>query len=919
VKKRERSSIARSRLEKFHLSLLRRINEMRRDSLQELKSTEPTSVKPKRQFDTASQYYRHFQELVMEEAAYVGYSAFRAVGNRISSRNRRANSRLLGTRNADFFSFELAIDTKLSLAALSRANVNHNPVLALRFLTSGEEMNVRGSLVVSLRSDCCGTARTRIGVLCNENGRLPASGKGAAVLIKIWASNESDDWTSIEEEIKAGETWEVTQLSSMLSFQRMHHVTEWRPTPVFMMELIGLPLSTHIRFDDEDDEDRDGGVDNVIPMKKDGKGGGDGRRDEGECEVGEKTAQRARSLKFSYGNEEKDDHLSDTFKMLNPSQKAAITGFLQPHAQSKMTLVQGPPGTGKTRTITELLKILIRKKMRVMVTAPSNKAVQVILSGLKSRLGESNLAAHLVLIGVQEEVSPLHMDVFLHAIPSIFKKRYQATERDVKRALAGFSAQFCTQRDVDTIVRRNHTTECRECSSNLVSVVVRELQEFIKAANRVQSYAPSFYRNRLQNETQRIKSSIRKFDHLLRPLNQDHNVNNSKESKKDEMEGSDAAFDNDDVDVGGWPCKRRELFESVKTNLLGALDAMSDSVSKVDDEAGWGEFERECLNEADVIFATLATAGRSVIRTVKPVEVVVVDEASAAIEPEFLLCLNPRPSRMFIVGDPKQLCAMVSSPNAKRNYLDVPLITRLIEWCGHPFSLLDTQYRMHPQISMFPCRWFYKGLLKDGDNTQNSGRYTVLSQTQIKPFSLVDVKHSRETRTWGGSYHNKDEAKICVRIVRDLVLLLKPNKRSQQAHISIVMIAMYSGQVGLLSQLCRQDMTLANHIVHHHHHHRCPYLRRHRHVSIVVSSVDSFQGSEADVVVLSTVRSNPKNSVGFVSDGRRLNVAITRAKQALVVCAHKDTLLRSRRPHLMELVNEADKRSVIISSDALAL
>ena len=75
-----------------------------------------------------------------------------------------------------------------------------------------------------------------------------------------------------------------------------------------------------------------------------------------------------------------------------------------------------------------------------------------------------------------------------------------------------------------------------------------------------------------------------------------------------------------------------------------------------------------------------------------------------------------RPSRMFVVGDPAQLCAVVNSPEAKRLRLDRPLMSRLIEQCGHDYTMLDTQYRMHPDISAFPRQRFYLGKLYDGKN-----------------------------------------------------------------------------------------------------------------------------------------------------------------------------------------------------------
>lgn len=78
---------------------------------------------------------------------------------------------------------------------------------------------------------------------------------------------------------------------------------------------------------------------------------------------------------------------------------------------------------------------------------------------------------------------------------------------------------------------------------------------------------------------------------------------------------------------------------------------------------------------------------------------------------------------------------------------------------------------------------------------------------------------------------------------------------------SVGILTPYAGQVSVLERMlveCDNDLSSA---------------------SICVSSVDGYQGQEADVIIFSTVRSNPSNTLGFVSDARRLNVAITRAKR----------------------------------------
>jgi len=122
----------------------------------------------------------------------------------------------------------------------------------------------------------------------------------------------------------------------------------------------------------------------------------------------------------------------------------------------------------------------------------------------------------------------------------------------------------------------------------------------------------------------------------------------------------------------------------------------------------------------------------------------------------------------------------------------------------------------------------------------------------------------------------------------------------------ICIITFYSAQVACI----RSKLASA---LHDHHHH------------IRVMTVDSFQGSENDCVILSFVRSNPRNILGFVNDYQRLNVAITRARFLLVAVGNVETLSRSRGNEgessnfVSEFVNNATVRRRVFAASELPL
>ena len=320
----------------------------------------------------------------------------------------------------------------------------------------------------------------------------------------------------------------------------------------------------------------------------------------------------------------------------------------------------------------------------------------------------------------------------------------------------------------------------------------------------------------------------------------------------------------------------------------------------------------EQLNEAQFVFSTLAVCGRQEMRMMKKVEVLVVDEASQAVEAEILVGLLSRPDKCLLVGDPNQLSGTVVSQSARRAGFERSMMWRLMFEAGHPYDMLNTQYRMHPAISQFPNAQFYDSKLRDGvrakDRTitvpvpsrfatfaPSSGAGAAAATLLLQPFSFFDVE-GREERQGGGSLRNILEGKV---VAAALVGLRK------QCGVDVarraVVITFYAAQKRSIQlELARTSMG-----------------------DVQVHTVDSFQGSEADIVLLSFVRTS-RESVGFLKDFRRLNVALTRAKCVCIGVGCAAALLNDRarrgkvngKPaehgHLGKLVEQAEKRGLLV-------
>lgn len=191
---------------------------------------------------------------------------------------------------------------------------------------------------------------------------------------------------------------------------------------------------------------------------------------------------------------------------------------------------------------------------------------------------------------------------------------------------------------------------------------------------------------------------------------------------------------------------------------------------------------------------------------------------------------------------------------------------------GHRPLRLQVQYRMHPALSEFPSTTFYEGSLQNGvaheERTMPQLAFPWVSSS--KPMLFYASLGPEEISASGTSYLNRAEAANVERVVS---LFLKCGVSPAQLGV----VTPYEGQRAYLtSYMVRQGL-----------------LRSELYQEIEVASVDAFQGREKDFILLSCVRSNEGQGLGFVNDPRRLNVALTRARYGLVLFGNPKVLSRS--------------------------
>lgn len=268
------------------------------------------------------------------------------------------------------------------------------------------------------------------------------------------------------------------------------------------------------------------------------------------------------------------------------------------------------------------------------------------------------------------------------------------------------------------------------------------------------------------------------------------------------------------------------------------------------------------LDGAQVITCTLVGAAHPVLEKRK-FRTVVVDEAAQALEPATWIPIL-KASKVVLTGDPFQLPPTVKSIVAQRRGFNITMIEKCLQRIPE-ISLLNVQYRMNEVIMGFSNQAFYQNELK----ADESVRHQRLNIAQNSPLIFIDTagcSFDEKTNPAYQSRYNPDEFRIlCEHLYQVSEAFLG------QELPSIALISPYREQVLYMEEHIREDAILSQ-------------------LPITVKTIDGFQGQEKDLVYISLVRSNNKSEIGFLSDYRRMNVALTRARKQLVVIGDSATI-----------------------------
>jgi superfamily I DNA and/or RNA helicase len=576
---------------------------------------------------------------------------------------------------------------------------------------------------------------------------------------------------------------------------------------------------------------------------------------------------------------EQEEEISSYYQSaLAEDKKRAVKKAL---AARDLFLLQGPPGTGKTTALAELiLQILDRQPdARILVTSQSNVAVDHILlkvaevareRGIEMvRIGRADkIGAGAEIWTIEQRQANWRTTILSRTEPKLTALNAQVQELRRQRK------QRQTQNPEETAVLEQWKTRMDELGPELQAMEEdeRHREELIRYSQAFQPLAEARQEMEEEEEQCRIRLEERKA-RIMAVLTQLCAV----------------LAETDEAIQQGKLIEEYQRLGQIVLKRLGiepeeaAAEQWIQFLKDWRAVAGIGEaFAEPLLARASILAATCLATGREAFRD-RRFDWAIIDEAGRATAPELLVPLV-RARRAILVGDERQLPPMVDSElsekelasvGVSRESLTESLFGTLVKEAQEAHlpivQMLTAQHRMHPAIGRLISEVFYEGKLEHAVTEQERRHELTWVPKCIVWYTTTRLSQHEETPR-GSSFSNRVEVDRCLMLLRQM----ETDYRALDQRREVAVISPYNAQIAELRAAIRPGGP-DWHALH-----------------IVIAAVDAFQGKDSDIVLYSLVRSNQQARLGFLRDERRLNVALSRARQLLLLIGDLWTLENGR-------------------------
>lgn len=552
---------------------------------------------------------------------------------------------------------------------------------------------------------------------------------------------------------------------------------------------------------------------------------------------------------------------------IDDSQQLAVRKAL---ATEDIFLIQGPPGTGKTSVITEIILQILDKypNDKILISSQSNVAVDNVLTRL-SRVSSKEIKC--VRIGreekIEEDAKQFEIEKAIlnwqKLIQSKSLKNWENYQQKNEHLLSGVKKIT----NIEEI--REQSQEIQALSKKLTQVVERVNSELIISKDNpaFQEFSDTalelIYEKQILEK--KILEAIEKYVSKFGIEYPEHKRLN------DWINEEYKALQ----DIVG---ENRENFEKyIKLKKLNE-DWNEKLKRKQQDLISF------FIEGVNVIGATCLGVANFKDRNF---DWVIIDEAGRSTAPETFVPMS-KGKKIILVGDHRQLPPIIdqelqeralNEKQIQKRVLEVSLFEYLYENLPKSNKItLNHQYRMHPDIGNLVSHLFY-GNEVSSQRVNKEEKQHQLSQFDKSVYwistSDVPMEKSQE-RENGKSRSNPYEAKV----IKAVLSKIQQDCEDNHLYKEVGVIAAYRSQIAILeSSIAPNDRQVWKNL----------------HISI--HTVDAFQGGECDIIIYDLVRNNRPKKLGFTSDDRRLNVALSRARQLLIIVGNDNMAYQGKTPN----------------------
>lgn len=601
--------------------------------------------------------------------------------------------------------------------------------------------------------------------------------------------------------------------------------------------------------------------------------------------------------------------------------RVEIPGFLPGKAQQRaldmartheVLYVIGPPGTGKTQTLAAMAHQFMLQGLTVLIAAQTNIAVDNAIEQL-AVFHDQAQGNHQIGPGAIIRLGQPHL-VSLRQ-----RKEFNLPTLATDNLLVTMRERLCT------IGQQRAQPEARleqlERALDKLGQERKQRQEATRAAKDMNLLARVFG----GQSRKKLKSVLADLDKQIADL----------EREKATLIGEVTALTKSDLAARQNISRlerREKMLSRVRESADGAASIAEDELS--------GELGREMFAEERRILAKARVVGATLTKTYvskalkdgdepRRFDVVIVDEASMASLPSLYVTAARADQHVVFIGDPRQLPPIMKSRReveiAKtwlgRDIFEQARVTLQDAAAGRRHSvLLDEQRRMHPAISRMPGHLIYEDLLRDHPSVSDIP--SAIEPLPDHPLVLCDTSQALpQCSKLQSSRLNAYHATCTFVLARRALNSLKraesnaESNRTSDSGFRVGLITPYRKQADLLQRMIDKEGLQGE---------------------MRAGTVHRFQGLECDIVVYDTVESADLDPTSFTKDDetgqarRLINVALTRARQKLIIVANRSYLenhpdLRSTNPAgkgtpqrehtLLKVIREVPETAIIDSLD----